>query len=263
MLLPLAPFAPARLRLRRQPRSAPRAAAADEDADWFTSNEGTIREAPILLGAASIAALLANRLLSGGGGVLVSDASSAQSRADVVVLSLATAALLTGLQWKSVVTRAPTVVLLDGVPLDYAHPALPPAAAAELRWAWSAVQATTRAGSLAVFYRGRRALQAGCAPSGACAAPDAPPLGAIAAQAMGTGVGQYLANTALYPGRVEFAPYLPLNAQGILVQPLGSDGVLCLATGTQRGFSARDQRWLAVLAQKLDQTLDGALPAAV
>jgi hypothetical protein len=46
-----------------------------------------------------------------------------------------------------------------------------------------------------------------------------------------------------------------------LVQPLGTEGVLVLATGTQRGFTALDQRWVALLAQKLDSTLDATFLA--
>jgi hypothetical protein len=52
-----------------------------------------------------------------------------------------------------------------------------------------------------------------------------------------------------------------VRLQGILVQPLGTDGVLVLATGTQRGFTALDQRWVALLAQKLDSTLDASFLA--
>ena len=181
--------------------------------------------------------------------------------------------------------RAPVTVALAGEPVLFTHPALSPAAEAELRWAWGALQATTRAGSAAVFFRGARAMQAGVAPAPAatCAAPEAPPLGPICVGAVASGTGNYLANTALYPGRVEFYPFMPNNAQarrapaarcrcvrraddaatrqGILVQPLGTEGVLVLATGTQRGFTALDQRWVALLAQKLDSTLDATFLA--
>jgi hypothetical protein len=186
-----------------------------------------------------------------------------------------------------VTQRAPVTVALAGEPVLFLHPALSPAAEAELRWAWSALQATTRAGAAAVFFRGVRAMQAGVAPTpaAACAAPEAPTLGPICSRAVASGTGDYLANTGLYPGRVEFYPYMPNNAQarqprcvmlpqtacadgmccvarqGILVQPLGTDGVLVLATGTQRGFTALDQRWVALLAQKLDSTLDASFLA--
>ena len=111
--------------------------------------------------------------------------------------------------------RAPVTVALAGEPVLFTHPALSPAADAELRWAWAALQATTRAGAAAVFFRGARAMQAGVAPApaAACAAPEAPPLGPICARAVATGTGDYLANIGLYPGRVEFYPFMPNNAQ--------------------------------------------------
>jgi hypothetical protein len=154
-------------------------------------------------------------------------------------------------------------VTLEGEEVLYLHPSLTADASSELRWAWDALRASTRAGSAAVFFRGARAMQAGVAPSpaAACAAPDAPPLGPIVAQATASGTGNYLANLVLYPGRFEFFGYMPANSQGILVQPLGSEGMLVLATGTQRGFSALDQRFVAVLAQKLDSTLDATFLA--
>ena len=42
-------------------------------------------------------------------------------------------------------------------------------------------------------------------------------------------------------GRVEFTEYFPENTQGILVQPVGDEGVLVAATDTQRGFGSLDQ----------------------
>lgn len=42
-------------------------------------------------------------------------------------------------------------------------------------------------------------------------------------------------------GRVEFTEYFPENTQGVLVQPIGDEGVLVVATDTQRGFGRLDQ----------------------
>lgn len=42
-------------------------------------------------------------------------------------------------------------------------------------------------------------------------------------------------------GRVEFTEYFPENTQGVLVQPIGEDGVLVCGTDTQRGFGRLDQ----------------------
>jgi hypothetical protein len=37
----------------------------------------------------------------------------------------------------------------------------------------------------------------------------------------------------------------------------GGEGVIVAASGTQRGFTPADQAWIAIMAQKLDQTLSG------
>ena len=74
---------------------------------------------------------------------------------------------------------------------------------------------------------------------------------------MKSGGGNYLANLALFPGRVEFETYLPRNAQAVVVTPVGNEGVMVAASGTQRGFTPADQAWMAVLAEKLDQRSRG------
>jgi hypothetical protein len=42
-------------------------------------------------------------------------------------------------------------------------------------------------------------------------------------------------------GRAEFVQYLPEATQGVVVQPLGSDGVVVVGTDTLRGLSRLDQ----------------------
>ncbi len=188
-----------------------------------------------------------------------------------------------GLNWVALTPREPLTVQLEGEKVLFTHPELPPRAAAELQWLWSALTGATRAQSLAVFYRGARVMQAGVAPA-ACDVAQQPELGPIIAQALQSGTANYFANLALYPGRFEFFTYMPVNSQArltwadcardelcmtrgrppsppctrqaVVVQPLGSEGVLVAASGTQRGFTTADQRWLALLAQKLDSTLD-------
>lgn len=66
---------------------------APERRDWFTDNNALVRAAPLYLGAAAVLALVLNRLLSGE--ALATDASTAQSRAEVIVLALSTALVLT------------------------------------------------------------------------------------------------------------------------------------------------------------------------
>lgn len=74
---------------------------------------------------------------------------------------------------------------------------------------------------------------------------------------MRSGKGNYLANLVLYPGRAEFVEYLPDTTQGVVVQPVGSQGVLVAATDTQRGVSRLDQAWIAAIADKLEVSLEG------
>jgi Cofactor assembly of complex C subunit B, CCB2/CCB4 len=64
-----------------------------EPGNWFKDNDAFIRAAPLYLGAAAILSLVANRVLSGE--ALATDASTAQSRAEVIVLALSTALVLT------------------------------------------------------------------------------------------------------------------------------------------------------------------------
>ena len=57
------------------------------DSDWVKTNEDQVRASPLVVGGVSVALLLLNRLLSGV--APVADASSAQSRADVLCLGMA------------------------------------------------------------------------------------------------------------------------------------------------------------------------------
>jgi hypothetical protein len=246
------------------------------DSDWVKTNEDQVRASPLVVGGVSVALLLLNRLLSGV--APVADASSAQSRADVLCLGMAGTLVLTGLQWLAVKQKPPTKVILDGVSLPgkgWVDTTLPSNKTKELTWVWEALRTATACGSLIVVYKGKRVLQAGSVPrsmvgvtsreegnklSGDDALEritESVTLGPICHRCMSSGGGNYLANLILFPGRVEFESYLPKNAQAVVVSPIGNDGVLVAASGTQRGFTPADQAWMAVLAEKMDQTLSG------
>lgn len=60
----------------------------------------------------------------------------------------------------------------------------------------------------------------------------------------------------VHAGRVEFAGYLPANTQAVVVQPVGSEGVVVAGGDTQRGFRRLDQAWLSSLADKLEVELE-------
>ena len=163
-----------------------------------------------------------------------------------------------GLNWIALTPREPVTVTLTGERVMFINPEVAPEAAQELRWLWSALGTATRTQACAVFYRRQRMMQAGPAPAG-CATPVPPDLSGICAQVMASGTANYFANVSLYPGRFEFFTFMPENSQALIVQPLGTEGVLVAACGTQRGFTTADQRWLALVAQKLDSTLDACV----
>jgi len=262
---------------KRTTRLVPRAASVentDLDSDWVKSNEDQVRVSPLVVGGVSVATLLLNRILSGV--APVADASSAQSRADVLCLGMAGCLVLTGLQWLAVKQKPPTKVVLEGVSLPgagYVSHSLPESTKKELRWVWDALRSATMCKSLLVVYRGKRVAQFGTVPfamaggkrgSGddamaAMANSDDSqiPLGPITDRCIQTGSGNYLANLILFPGRVEFENYLPRNTMAVVVMPVGNEGVLVAGSDTQRGFTPADQAWLSVLAEKLDASLSG------
>ena len=249
--------------------------SADLDEDWVKSNEDAVRASPLVVGGVSVATLLLNRILSGV--APVADASSGQSRADVLCLGMAGTLVLTGLQWLALKQKPPTRVTLEGVevpgPGGFVDASLPERAREELRWTWDALRSATNCGSFVVVYRGARVSQAGAAPNAAFGASSAaraelntlrnsetpsserdqlllsalastqPSLGPICERCMKSGGGNYLANLALFPGRVEFETYLPRNAQAVVVTPVGNEGVMVAASGTQRGFTPAGPGW--------------------
>ncbi|GAQ90546.1 hypothetical protein KFL_006530120 [Klebsormidium nitens] len=239
--------------------SADQSGAPPEERDFFVENEGTVRALPLIAGGVGGLLVVLNRAVSGI--AAVADASSAQSRADVLVLVLAATLLLTGLVWRSIRSRPTVSVELDGVPCLRVSPSLPKAAKGELLWAWDLLQRATRCRALVVIYRNKVALQAGAARASEradeAAEIDASELvrGKISSAVLRAGKANYFANLALFPGRFEFLGFLPENTQGLIVQPLGDEGLLLAATDTVRGFVPKDQAWIATLGEKLDTTL--------
>jgi hypothetical protein len=76
----------------------------------------------------------------------VVDASSSQSRADVLGIVLSAVLLLTGLQWASLKAKPLAAVALDGTEVMFTEPdaKLPSAAAKEMAWAWESLRANSR-----------------------------------------------------------------------------------------------------------------------
>jgi hypothetical protein len=64
----------------------------------------------------------------------------------------------------------------------------------------------------------------------------------------------YLVNLNIYPGRIEF-DYLPENTQGVICQPIGTQGVLILGANAPRSYTKQDENWVEGIADKLENTL--------
>ncbi|XP_061360819.1 protein COFACTOR ASSEMBLY OF COMPLEX C SUBUNIT B CCB4, chloroplastic isoform X2 [Gastrolobium bilobum] len=229
-------------------------------ADWVSQNDDAVRTFPIYIGSASIFAVLLNRAISGI--APVADASSSQSRADLLTLGLAVTNILTGLVWLSIRPKSVTEVNPQGVECKKLYTALPDAALAELLWVWESLADVTCCRTLVIVYESICLLQVGFAAEsspedgGEAVSVDADKLmqGSVCQGVMKSGAQSYLANLSLYPGKSEL-PFLPSNTQAIILQPLGDKGIAIIGGDTIRGFTTSDQAWISFIGEKLDSTL--------
>ncbi|CAL1357255.1 unnamed protein product [Linum trigynum] len=225
--------------------------------DWVSRNDDTVRSLPIYVGGASLVAVLVNRAVSGI--APVADASSSQSRADLLTLGLAVTSILTGLVWLTIKPKSISVVNPLGVECRMISSRLPDPSIAELLWVWESLSSVTCCRSLVVVYDRTCILQIGVAAEssgGEAQVVDAARLseGSVYQGVMKSGSQSYLANLSLYPGRSEL-PFLPSNTQAVILQPLGDKGIVIIGGDMIRGFTNADQAWITYLGEKLDATI--------
>lgn len=226
-------------------------------AEWVSNNDDTVRSLPIFIGGASLLAVLVNRTVSGI--APVADASSSQSRADLLTLGLAVTNILAGLVWLTIRPKSIATVNPQGVECQMISSHLPDNAVSELLWVWESLSAATCCRSLVVVYDCSCILQIGVvaeSPDNKALCVDATKLmqGSLYQSVMKSGAQSYLANLSLYPGRSEL-PFLPLNTQAVILQPLGDKGIAVIGGDTIRGFTNSDQAWISYIGEKLDATL--------
>ncbi|CAL5014495.1 unnamed protein product [Urochloa decumbens] len=225
---------------------------------WVRSNDTLVRSVPILAGGASLVAVLLNRAVSGI--AAVADASSSQSRADILTLALSVTDILAGLVWLSIRPKSISPVVPRGIECKRVGPGVSNSALHELLWAWNSLTTATCCKSLVAVYGGNCVLQIGVAAGspedGNALTVDAQKFiqGSLYKSAMESKKQSYLANLALYPGRSEL-PFLPANTQALILQPIGDKGIAVVGGDTIRGFTSIDQAWIAMIADKLDATL--------
>ncbi|KAL0304958.1 UNVERIFIED_CONTAM: protein COFACTOR ASSEMBLY OF COMPLEX C SUBUNIT B CCB4, chloroplastic [Sesamum calycinum] len=270
LLRSVVPLSPTRRRFASRPRSV-RASLSPRGgyqgprpkrewvADWVSKNDDFVRSLPIYVGGASLFAVLFNRTVSGI--APVADASSSQSRADLLTLGLAVTNILNGLVWLSIRPKSISVVNPNGVECQRIFHDLPDPVISELLWAWESLSDVTCCRSLVVIYDGICILQIGFADisdsnGSEPMVVDADKLmkGSLYNGVQKSGSQSYLANLALYPGKSEL-PFLPSNTQAVILQPLGDKGIAIVGGNTIRGFTSSDQAWITLIGEKLDATL--------
>ncbi|KAI5679124.1 hypothetical protein M9H77_10074 [Catharanthus roseus] len=228
-------------------------------AEWVSKNDDFVRSLPIYVGGISLLAVLFNRTVSGI--APVADASSSQSRADLLTLGLAVTNILNGLVWLSIRPKSISPVSPDGIECQIICSYLPDFVVSELLWAWESLSFVTCCRSLVIVYDKRCILQIGYAAVSASGKDDVIGVdvdklmqGSLYQGLMKSKSQSYLANLSLYPAKSEL-PFLPSNTQAVILQPLGSKGVAVIGGDIIRGFTTSDQAWISLVGEKLDATL--------
>ncbi|KAK8925936.1 hypothetical protein KSP39_PZI018264 [Platanthera zijinensis] len=227
-------------------------------ADWVSRNDTVARTIPIFTGGISLMAVLLNRAFSGI--PAVADASSSQSRADILTLALAVTNLLTGLVWLSIQPKYISSVAPYGIECRWIDSTLPECSVLELLWAWESLSAATCCRSFIVVHGGNCLLQVGVAAEsseehGGALAVDAHMLtqGSLYKAVLESRKQSYLANLSLYPGRTEL-PFLPSNTQVNSSNFVGDGKAAALTKKTRKGVSSTGTSWVLMGNQKLEAT---------
>jgi len=201
-----------------------------------------LRLLPFLVGGLGGSLLLVNRLLT-------AELTNSQSRSDILGVILAAVLILAGLLWQQVQARSPESVELAGSEGFELDPNLPEVVKVELAWASHLLLTNTVTKSLLVFYGGQVLLRRGILGTN----PKIKP-GVILQRVLDKQKPVYLVNLNIYPGKIEF-DYLPPNTQGVICQPIGSQGVLILGANAPRSYTKQDEQWITGIADKIANTL--------
>ncbi len=208
-----------------------------------TDNNRIVRLVPIIAGSIAGTLLMLNR-------VLTPALTDSQARSDAVGVVLTAVLILTGLLWQQVQPRTPDRVVLEGTEGFELLSTLPDDLKTELAWASHLILTNTVTRSIVVYYQGRVLLRRGILAPKAEVTP-----GAILNRVLSKQKAIYLVDTKVYPGRIEF-DYLPPNTQGIICQPLGTDGTMILGANAPRSYTKQDEAWIEGIANKLTNSLD-------
>ena len=208
-----------------------------------------LRLIPLFGGALGGILLLLNRLTT-------VQLTESQARSDVVGVILSGVLILVGLIWQQIQPRSPDAVTLIGEEGIEFNPNLSDSIKTELAWASVMLLKNTVTQSLVVYYQDQVLLRRGILGENSPVTP-----GKILKRVLETQKPVYLVNLTLYPGKIEF-DYLPSNTQGVICQPLGSNGAIILGANIPRSYTKQDENWIEGIADKLTLTLESELNQA-
>ena len=197
---------------------------------------------PLVAGGLAGTLLMVNRLLT-------EQVTDSQARSDVLGVIISALLILTGLLWQQVQARSPDSVQLIGSEGFEFAPDLPEAVKLELAWASRLLLTNTATRAIVIVYQGKVLLRRGILGIN----PQVKP-GPILQRAIDKNKPVYLVKLDIYPGKIEF-DYLPENTQGVICQPIGSQGVLILGANAPRSYTKQDENWVEGIAEKLENTI--------
>jgi Cofactor assembly of complex C subunit B, CCB2/CCB4 len=202
-----------------------------------------IRYLPLIVGVIGGLALMLNRLTT-------PSLTTNQSRSDALGIILSALLILVGLLWQQVQAKPPEVVTLIGEEGFELNESLSEPVKAELAWASHILLTNTATRTIFVWYDGEILLRRGILSLDRQFTP-----GQIVQRSLKTQKPTYLVKLSLYPGKIEFN-YLPENTQGLIVQPLGTLGVIVLGANAPRSYTKQDENWIEAIATKLNYSFE-------
>jgi hypothetical protein len=194
-------------------------------------------------------------LLTTGNQLTAAQVDPALQRSSVLASLLAVSLLLIGSLWVRIVPRNPERADLQGEQGLELVTGLDEPLRQELAWGSQMLLTATPAAVVCLHWRGRTLLRRGLI------AASAFEPGPICARACEQGRAISLVDLRLYPGRQEFEALLP-GLPAVVVQPVGTDGVLLLGGWAPRCFARSDLLWLEGWARKITAGLGACASAA-
>lgn len=208
---------------------------------------GMARSAQLCIGAGGLGLLL----------VVVNQITAAAidpalQRSSALAALLAVGLMLVGVLWTRVLPVPPERADLQGEEGLLLRSGLAAPLAAELDWGSRMLLTATPAAVVLVLWQQEVLLQRGLLVRRS--GPGFRP-GPICEQVLQRGRSIHLVDLRHYPGRDEFTTLLD-GLPSVVVEPLGSHGVVLVGGWSPRCFSRADQRWISGWAERLRAQAD-------